>query len=157
MGVREFINRHGGLSAVAILVAAAIAIGLSMWFPSREVAEFSQLQDKAWFTVDDGSTHFAAPIGNRSPFKHEGKDAYRCYVFTCESENKPFVAYIERDPENHLSNSDSGMRPTSAPTFGEAKAPGTGETGWVAKISPEGTKLLNPRCPDGSLAEPATP
>jgi hypothetical protein len=167
MSVREFINKHRGASAAIIGVAIASSIALSIWLRSREVSQFGPDQEKAWFTVDDGKTYFAAPQTNSSPQEANGKTAYRCFVFKCPDRPQPFVAYLERDQVAPPSQAQVPGRPRpqigkpgarGTPGGGlEVKAPGTGAKGWVGMYSGDGLKLVNVRCADRTQAKPVSP
>ena len=158
MGLRETLNKKPGLAAglgIALLVLgiAFIALQLSLGGP-REPSGM------AYFSTDDGQTWFVDSADKLPPFQHDGKEAFRAYVFECGG--KEFVNHLERytpeakkTMEAALEAERSGKAPPSAGAIQQAasagrqlKKPGAKE--WVAagnfaKTGP----ILNVKCPDG--------
>ena len=140
--------------AVALIVIAAIVFWSNRPPPVTAPS-------RAFFTVDDGTTWFTDSAEKLPPFEHEGKQAYRAHLFTCDGGKTKFVAYMERYSEAQKRQQEAARdgkpRPpeqitTFGPTTGlEVKRPGDKE--WVARTDPRAAQLLSGiRCPDGSTA-----
>jgi hypothetical protein len=95
MGIRDYLNRNpavaAGLIAAVMLVAAYV-----FWTSSTDAS--SLRASKVYFTADGGATYFADDAEKIYPFDHNGRPAYRAYVFRCGSE-APFVSYYARYSE----------------------------------------------------------
>jgi len=53
-------------------------------------------QNLAHFTCDDGKTLFAAAADNIPPFLHDGQQACRAFVFTCDAGATRWTGYLQR-------------------------------------------------------------
>ena len=88
------------------------------------------------------------------PFDHDGKPAYRAYVYRCGS-GAPFVGFLGRrtagsfgtGPTNTAEAMRAMARHTPLPGAIEVKKPG--QTKWVSLNSPQGEDIANLTCPDG--------
>ena len=111
-----------------------------------------------YFSDDDGATYFLDNLAQEVPFDHNGKLAFRAYVFRCQS-GAPFVAFLGRplgassaQPKPAAPvNTEEGIRaavkhPASGGAL-EVKKPG--QTTWVPLSSPEGNEIASVKCPDG--------
>src|SRR5438093_6857424 len=97
MGLRETINRKPGAAiAVSVLLIAAVFSFLALRARGEREAGASAGGPKAWYTIDDGRTWFADAANKVVPFEHQGKQAYRCYVWTCDGGKTKFVSHLER-------------------------------------------------------------
>lgn len=98
MGLRETINQKpalaGGVSA-AIVILAILLVVWQMRGSSGRMPDAPLPADQAFFSDDDGQNFYADDVKNMPPYKHNGKDAVRAYVYKCGS-GKPFVAYLQR-------------------------------------------------------------
>lgn len=94
MGLREKINQNSRLASIIVAGLGVLAIGMIVNQFLGSGNSNSAEPRKAFFTIDDGATYFADEA-SKINFTHEGKPAYRAYVYKAESE-EPFVAYIER-------------------------------------------------------------
>jgi hypothetical protein len=95
MGLRETINRSHtwGLTTAALLILAA---GFLVWRQSgAATSDPGRSGTKAWFSTDDGTTWFADDATKIPPFKKDGKDAYRVYVWR-DKDGKEYVSHLER-------------------------------------------------------------
>lgn len=95
MGLRQKLNASPGLAVVTVLVMAGLAAGV--WYLTRST-EYAA-PTKAFYTVDDGQNLFKDDVNRVTPFDHEGKQAVKAYVYTCDGGKTRFVAYLERMPE----------------------------------------------------------
>ena len=167
MAVREFLNKHRGMSVGAIVILLMGAIALAVLRNQQDVAQFGPPQDKAFFSSDDGKTYFTMPVTTPSPTDYQGKKAYRCFVFRCDG-GKEFVGCLVRDPKPAPAPAapappKPGQPPAAlrggpmAGGYMDLKPAGSGDRGWVQSITNEGMQLMQPRCPDGKLATRVTP
>lgn len=115
-------------------------------------------EGKAFFSTDDGKTWFADSVSMPTPFRKDGKVAYRVFVWRV-NDGEPFVSHLFRTSAVPAENVDSSRAPQmdrrarpslSASGGAEVKKPGAPESAWVRADSPEGEALAKPRGPDGS-------
>lgn len=161
MSLRAAINERQGLSVAVAIVAIVAVVGYIAYQMLSTSPQ--RLAGEAFFTTDDGSTHFTAPASNRPPFDHNGEQAVRAHVFTCDGEE--FVGYLERySPEameafrkldEEIAQVEPGDRPPASLGAAQAfsrnglqvKKPG--DDNWVQANSPEGAAVKNVKCPSG--------
>jgi len=150
MSVREALEQHKrwiGVASVVVIVACLIA--------ARQTLRGEALSDavtRVYFSDDDGKTYFADGIEKGVEFLHDGKQAYRAYVYRCES-GKPFVAYLGRH-----SSSPSATRTPPDPRFPGKQEAGSGETEikkpgdekWVPLTGTNALAILRSLCPAGT-------
>jgi hypothetical protein len=153
MGIREAVNGRPGITAAVVVAVIAVALGFALKHLLAGQERVQTLQaPKAWYTVDDGRSWFAGPGNKVCPFDHEGKTAYRCYVWSCDGGKTKFVSHLERlEPSmRHKYGPQAEVEPWKMPPGGEqVKLPGTGDSGWVGEESPQAAQIIVPRCPDG--------
>jgi hypothetical protein len=144
------IERNKAWVAVASIIVIAVCL-----FAAQKAYRGDELPDvisKVYFSDDDGKTYFAAGIENGIDFTHDGKHAFRAYVYRCDS-GKAFVGFLGRGSGGH------GAAPAApdpqhpgaggSPTAGiEIKKPGQAK--WVAFGSVEGQAIIRSLCPSGS-------
>jgi hypothetical protein len=155
MGVREKINAKKslgyGLSIAFILVAASV-LAYTQWPEHRFAGKTS------FYSDDDGQTWFIDSIYKSTPFDHNGKQAYRAVIYSCENGKTKFCAYLMRDrPEDKKRLDDAvaqaaqqGNPPSSVALFEdkgiindmEIKQPGPGHD-WVPSLSSKATNEIN--------------
>ena len=160
MGVREALQkRTGAVVAVTILVIALAWAFIGYQWSTRN--SIGQVKQALWYSDDDGKTYFADDAQKDPPFDHNGKPAYRAYVFTCDGKTN-FVGCLGRfAPEAkkkmdalRLKHKNGRIPFDELMNVGgqEAKAPGTGDKGWVGPRDPKAMQLMHPKCPDGKPA-----
>jgi hypothetical protein len=152
MGVRESFRRNPAI--LVGIFAICVALMLGIWFvrAKEERGEPASGLQKSWYTTDDGRTWFAGPGNKVVPFEHQGKTAYRCYVWTCDGGKTKFVSHLER------------LNPTVRSRYGpqeqvepwklipgaeQVKRPDTGGAGWVDAASPGAAAITKPICVAG--------
>jgi hypothetical protein len=128
----------------------------------------TELPTKAYYTTDDTSPAgalaalFVDDNGKLVPFEHDGRPAYRAYVFTCDGGKTTFVSHLERYTPDGLRKMRQllakGGRGTPAAaaveqdvilTGCEIKRPG--DSAWVLNGNDQlAGPILNVRCPDGT-------
>jgi hypothetical protein len=154
MGIREAVNRNPTLAivAVSLLVVVAVGVMLKQLFGNEASDVSGTTPPQGWFTVDDGKTWFAAPGNKVAPFDHNGKPAYRCYVWTCDGGKTKFVSHLERlKPAARAKyGPQQEVEPWNLPPGAEeVKLPLSGDAGWIGEESPQASQIFMPRCPDG--------
>ena len=130
-----------------------------------------QIPIQAYFTVDDGQTWFADGIERIPPFEHQGQQAVRVHLFTCDGGKTVFPVYLER----YTAEGQAAME-----KLREAEARGEMDVSlydhiergqevkraldpdapWVKMMNFERSgEIMTPRCPDGSFEnlEPVFP
>ena len=79
-----------GISLVAILIL------IYLIYPSHPLENVARPAGAMrYFSTDDGKTWFADEATKLAPFRKDGKDAVRAYVFKC-ADGKKFIAFLER-------------------------------------------------------------
>ncbi|WP_428940046.1 hypothetical protein [Fontivita pretiosa] len=154
MGIRETINEKPGMvvGVVAVVVVAALIVAFSWMRGSEAAPAAASGVAKSWYTVDDGKTWFADRADRIVPFQHQGKTAYRCYVWTADGGKTKFVSHLERlKPAVRAQYQDKDtIEPWQLiPGSEEVKPPLTGDSGWVDPASPQAMQIMTPRAPDG--------
>jgi hypothetical protein len=154
MGLREALEKRKGVSigVSAILVLAAIAI----IFNETRSNQMTRI-DRAFYSDDDGQTYFVDEVDKLVPFDHNGKQAYRAYVFKCSS-GKQFVGYVSRFSDSaraKLQELKSQPYNQVAQQIADAESAGTefkkpGDSTWYSQTSAGATGILVPKSPDGS-------
>jgi hypothetical protein len=138
------------------VVAASIAVIAVCLFAARKAYRGEELPgaiDRVYFSDDEGKTYFAAGIENGVDFIHEGKHAYRAYIFRCDS-GKPFVGYLGRRAGGHgdaAGATDSSQVGNSSAAAGGIEIRKPGEAKWVALNSVEGQAIVRSLCQSGNL------
>lgn len=165
MGIREGLNSRPSITAAAAAVILLGAVAAIVWqFIGRVEGGSAGLVDRAWFTTDDGKSYFAEDAKKMPPFEHEGKTAYRCYVYTCDGGKTKFVPYIERYTaeakkilEDRLNKRDAAPGPPPRELMAgiEVKLPGAPESAWVRMNDPRAAAIVTVKCPGGDQALPS--
>jgi hypothetical protein len=166
MSVRKHLNQHPAAAALVVfgLFGAAAAV-LALWANAqRPVPDHAT---RAYYSTTDGNTYFADDITRIYPFDHNGKPAYRAYVYRCGN-GQPFVSYLARYTDaararlTELAGA-AGAGPAGSDAAAEAgqlrstaiEVRRPGDTEWVALFSPAGEEISrHPPCPDGGRAVP---
>jgi hypothetical protein len=157
VSLRKWINERAGIGiaiACATLLAGAVVLGLQLR-NSRQRPTGSLV----WYTTDDGKSWFPESALKLPPFDHEGKKAYRCYVFACK-DGAEYVSHLERLPADLKKRMDAGGPVDPMMTVHvEVKDPGTGETGWIRQTDPKASEIMSPRCPKhpNEMGDPVAP
>lgn len=169
MGIRESLNQN---PAITTGVTIGIIVAALFWpFPRWGIVwqlfgsdDMPGEVTEMYYTTDDGANYFADDVHKLSPFTHDGKEAVRCYVYTCDNGKTKFVAYLERltqDAKKKMEAAQEALKkadPNQPPPPGtdteiiqqegtEVKKPGDAK--WVKRNTPEGDKIIQPTCPDG--------
>jgi hypothetical protein len=161
VGIREKLNDNPRIATGAMVLVILLAvgfIGLQLWGDRPPPPP-----KKAYFTIDDGKTWFVDDINKVAPFEHEGQQAVRCQVFTC-NDGEPFVAYLERysaEAKKKLEEArekgaeaapDPALWETMAMGGVEVKKPGDAKAPWVKQMDyQKAAEIMQAKCPDGSF------
>lgn len=159
MGLRETLNERPGLvagAAAGILLLAVLLIGLQM-FRTPDLTR-QGTGNQHFYTTDDGASLFADDALKIPPFDHQGGQAVRAKVFTCDGGKTRFVGYLERYTTEALAllrpASPASPPPEDAVRAAlesglEAKRPGNPR--WVPmRNAPEFRRITTVNCPDGT-------
>ena len=164
MGIRETIQGHSKMVAAAVVLVA----GGALFFSVRNNPMGPQtVPTKVFATVDDGKTVFISDLRELPPFEHDGKTAYRVWMFTTDGGKTKFPGYLERyTPEakkraesalSAMKNDPSSRKgPPVGPGDVEVKRPGAGNP-WVNSMSPEGSQVTVITAPNGGEVEIVMP
>lgn len=167
MSVREMMNRNPAMAGTiaVVLVLAAIA---AAWYSLKPDAQGAPT--KAYYTIDDGQSWFADRLDRPTPFEHDGKEAVKAYVYTCDGGRSQFVAYLEKMPAGpkpaaQVKEAEPAAAPKSEaearamaakqprkPAVGQfaALVKKPGDKQWLTSADPRYFPTIAPRCPDAS-------
>jgi hypothetical protein len=160
MSIRHALSRKPKPAMIIGAVAMAAALGFGIFALTGNGSDLrSGSSSKAWYTDDDGRTQFVDDSDHISPFDHNGKKAYRCYVWTCDGGKTKFVSHLERlKPERLKAAAADATNKRSkfilAAQDMEVKPPMTGERGWTEYGLPAGAAIRTPRLPSGQKGVP---
>jgi hypothetical protein len=154
MGVREKMNEKPAY-AVAAIIGVIVVSGLFMYLHLRD--DTAGIVSKMYYSDDDGKTYFADSTSRIFPFDHNGKPAYRAYVF--QGSGPPFVAYLSGytpDAKAQLEQLKGKENdPDSAAIISRlqntaivVKKPG--DSTWFAQGSAEGQKIAQVQAADST-------
>jgi hypothetical protein len=90
--MRELLKKYEKQTKVAAIILIIAAVSLFIW---SSLSGGPSNASKAYYTTDDGQTTFTDDFFKAYPFDHNGKPAYRAYMFQT-SAGKQYVAYLER-------------------------------------------------------------
>jgi hypothetical protein len=158
MSIREMIQKHRGLAngaAIIMLLAAVMLIVINSRSGGIPQVKY------AYYSDDDGQSYFRDDVNKLFPFDHDGKQAYRAFVFQTGA-GKPFVGYLERINDKAMAKLVTLQSQPQTPglvtqidlarTAGlEARMPGSTE--WLPESSAAFNRMVNAlKGPDGSSA-----
>jgi hypothetical protein len=154
MGIRETIEKYRGTATVIAAILCLGGIALAVWSNRSGIPAPLKL---AYYTDDDGKTYFVDDINKVTPFDHNGKQAYRAFVYRFGA-GKPFVAYMTCLTEKgraRMLELASQPREEAALEITQINQSSTqvkrpGETKWVSMNSAEAGPMMTPKRPDPS-------
>jgi hypothetical protein len=159
VAIRETINRHAWIATAGAAVVALGALVVLRGALRRPVMAAPGAVGLSFYTIDDGATWFADRTELIPPFKKDGKDAVRAYVYR-GPDGHEFVSHLERytaEAKHALATLDKltpeerAMEDPSSLAGGmdglEVKRP-TDKT-WFRASDPRGQQIMKPRSPDG--------
>src|ERR1700722_15628935 len=100
MAIRETIGKNPAQTKAGSIMVIIIVLGFSIWHAKSGEASGAS---KAYYSIDDGATTFVDDFFKAYPFDHDGKPAYRAYVFQT-TDGKRFVGYLERYTSSGLAD-----------------------------------------------------
>jgi hypothetical protein len=163
MGIRETINKRQRTTAGIVIAVIVVALGLAIW-SQRSPADMRA--DKAYYADETGANLFVDDIDRAYPFDHNGKPAYRAYVYQ-GADGKQFVSYIARYNDAARAKLESLMSkkgdPTTAGELAQARGSGIevkkpGDAKWVPLFSTQGETIAShPTLADGRTAQMVMP
>ena len=165
MGIRESIEKNRAVSVTVSIVVLVVVVIALVWSSRDGNAAGTGGVGKAFYTVDDGATWFAADAANIPPFDYNGKQAVLCYVYKCGADGKPWVSHLMRytaEARAQRGGEAAAGGDRSADRIGtenllrggiEVKEAGTGDKDWVRISDPRGAAIQQLKCPDGSTGE----
>jgi hypothetical protein len=163
--INALMERRSMSVALIVLLASGAAGGL--WYNRMEQTHAAQAQLRGWYTDDDGQTWFSSDKRLLSPFDHNGKPAYRAYVFSGDGGKTQFVGYMERYTPDALQQIRALQQPhpTDPPQPGvferiartgiEIKKPGQSQ--WVNISDPKAAAVKALATPTGGQVAAVTP
>ena len=161
MGVRESISQYPRLAIG--LASTVIVLTLVVVFAERIGGSDSQplrTRGKVWFSTDDGKTWFPEDERRVPPFDHNGKPAYRAYVYTSDGGKTTFLAFLARfTPEGkaRLTKAPSNLELLHVPelmSFRGLEVKKPGEAQWSKASEPRAAQIRQPTCPEGTKGDP---
>jgi hypothetical protein len=147
MGIREQLNRNQTASIAASLSVVLLVV---IWLYARGSGP-SIPKQLNFYTADDGATLFSDDSQKVPPFDHDGRQAVRAFVFTCDDGKHQFVQYLQKysdDVKQQLETS----HPFGSMGNGLIKRPG--DANWTAESDPKAQDITRPKCPDGTGTGP---
>jgi hypothetical protein len=117
----------------------------------EQPASASMEGPKSWYTIDDGKSWFADSANKVVPFEHQGKQAYRCFVWSCDGGKTQFVSHLERlsaAGRRAFAGKDHVDPMELVPGSEEVKLPLTGNDGWMISTSAQAQSVRMPKCPE---------
>lgn len=166
MSMRSYVEEHPLVAIVAMVVMLGLA-GVSIWYTTFDASRTSAAMLRGWFSDDDGHSWFAGDQRMLPPFDHDGKQACRAYVFTCDGGKTKFVAYLERYTPSAKSSLEKAREeakkgPPIAGLYERLEATGVevkkpGDADWVNVKDPKAASIRKVACPSGAAAEPVLP
>lgn len=161
MGVREMIQEHPKVLVAGVIVLTAAAIVGT--FTSAKKSELNvEVRGGAWFSTDDGKTWFADDEKKLPPFDHNGKQAYRAYIYTCDGGKTKFVAFLSRFTPSARQQFEELRKSKMPPELGvidrlmtngmEVKKPN--DAAWVTASHPSAVAIRKPTCAESGDKRP---
>ena len=157
MGLRQTINEKPALAGGVSVAIVVLAILIVVWQMHGSCGEQPRpaLSNQDYFTTDDGQTFYPDSLDNIPPYKHEGKEAVRAFVFKCGS-GAPFAGYLQRataSGRKQYSTFGRSSRVTASnPAIFEVKKPGKANQ-WVPvdnDHSRQWRDIIQVKCPNGT-------
>ena len=163
MGIRETINKRQRTTSGIVIAVIVVAAGLAVW-SQRSPAD--SRSEKAYYADESGANTFVDSIDRVYPFDHNGRPAYRAYVYQ-GADGKQFVSYIARYNDAARAKIESLLQkkgdPAAAGDLAQARNSGIevkkpGDAKWVPLFSPQGETIAShPMLADGRTAQMVMP
>ena len=157
MGIREKLNENPNITTGITIAVIVMVVGFIVYSTMGRGPSGGPppVENRAFYTVDDGATWFAEDATKVPPFDHNGKQAVRAKVYRCDG--KTFVNHMERytpDAQKRLQQAyaravNEADVPLPDASATEVKSPGEGQ--WVLATDPRAVKIIAPKCASGNL------
>jgi hypothetical protein len=163
VGIRETLNQNPGITTGVTAGIIVLALAVIIW---QSFDRGPRIPNQAFFTVDDGQTWFADDINRVPPFQHNGQEAVRAHVFTCDGGRTKFVAYLEKYSDQAKARlermrtqaqqqqdgmMDPAMYEDVMMTGTMVRKPGDPAGRWVPQMNWDlAGRITEIRCPDGT-------
>jgi len=168
MGIRETLNQNPGITTAGTAGIILVALGFIVY--QLMGSGSPKIQTESYYTIDDGKTWFADDINKVAPFIHQGKEAVRIFIFSCDGGKTKFVPYLQKYSDEakkklEASREGANARPNFPPDFvlqEEIQMTGTlvkrpGDDKWVKQMDPASVDVTEIKCPDGGKMENLEP
>ena len=147
VSIREQMSRNPGVAAGVAGAAIVAAILLMVALQRGPSATSNQAKD--YFTVDDGVTLFEDDAAKQVPFTHDGMEAVRAVVMSCDGGRTKTVVCLRKV------GTPSRARGNPPPIMPVVKKPGTSE--WIGFMDPRAAAICSLPCSDGTQSQPILP
>jgi len=156
MQLREFIDKNK--KAVLAVLPAVIGASLLLGWHNLHHDDLAGAISRTFFSDDDGKTYFADDVSKGMTFDHDGKPAYRAFVFRSDAKGT-YVGLLAR-PCGDDSPTANTHRPTTSvpvPAGGSKTVPPVafdikkpGDAKWVVNSGPDGQAMARAAAADGA-------
>jgi hypothetical protein len=143
MGIRERLNEH---QTVSIAASLGVVLLIVIWICVR-TSGTSIPKQLNFYTTDDGATLFAEDSRKVPPFDHDGQQAVRAFVFTCDDGQHQFVQYLQKYSDE-VKQQLEASRAFGTLANGLIKRPGDAK--WIPESDPAAQAMTQRKCPDGN-------
>jgi hypothetical protein len=137
MTIRQWIAEHQLVAVIVIL--AALAGSVLFAIPRLNPRPTWKVPTEGYFTTDDGATCFAESLTKIPPFEHDGKEAVRDFVYSCDGGEHRWVAYLGKYGPEDKQAIESGNAKAEERTM-LVRAPGSDE--WISQTSPKFAQIF---------------
>ncbi len=107
-----------------------------------------------FYTTDDGVTLFTDDSQKVPPFDHDGQQAVRAFVFTCDNGQHQFVQYLQKYSDEVKQQLETSR---AFGTFANGLIKRPGDVKWISESDPKAQVIMLPKCPDGSTPRSVYP
>jgi hypothetical protein len=159
VAIREIINRHAWLATAGVVIVTGFATFMVLRTSRNPASAAPGASGMSFYTIDDGATWFPDRTDLLPPFKKDGKDAVRAYVYR-GPDGVEFVSHLERYTAearrtlatfSNLPPEQQSLEDPSSLSGGldgiEVKRPT--DKAWVRASQPGGQQIMQPRSPAG--------
>ncbi len=159
MALREFFSQNPKAVATGtVLVLAACLVVIFSELNGGGKPRLPIMPDQAFYTTDDGATLFADSLSKVSPIDHNGHQAVRAHVYSCDGGRHRWVQYLEKMTEKEKTIAESPEQSRSHSFDPLIKKPG--DSKWVHQSDLTAPAMMIPKCPDGmgsGVPQPVAP
>ena len=150
MAIRNWIENHQTVTVVVVLAAIVGSLFVALHYSNPRPRW--KVPTDGYFTTDDGATCFVESLDTIPPFDHDGKEAVRDFVYSCDGGKHRWVAYLGKYSAEDKAAIESGKIKSDNATM-LVRAPGSTE--WIPESSPKFAKIFVQAPPDAGTQPPA--